>query len=110
MQMLLIILLSLSFYSCSNLTFPKPPEVKYHYYLDMKCQRDADKKCTEVLEVNCVKYEILSLNPYKIGNQKFLPLGACETVGGYVVQDFTKVLNYQADVNKWIEDNKKCFK
>jgi hypothetical protein len=109
-RIILILVASSFFVGCSNLTFPKPPDVKDHYYLDLLCKRDANKKCVEVIEVACFKYKILSLNPYKIGERKEVPLGNCETLGGYLADDIVKILNYQSDVNKWIEDNKQCFK
>lgn len=109
MKILLILAVSSFLFGCADATFPKLPDVKDHYYIDMKCKRDQNKKCVEVIELNCVKFEVMSFNPYKIANKKFVALGECETVGGYIASDFVKVLNFQDDVNKWAETKKQCF-
>lgn len=105
-NLLTLAVISLSLFSCGAPSFPKQPDVKDHYMVNVTC---VDKDCTQTT-VTCVKYHIDTLYPYKISNGKTMPMRDCRTVGGYTAKDFQKILNWSDDVNSWYEDNKECFK
>lgn len=110
MRSILIAVISSFLLSCGLGSFPKNPDIKNHFYLDLKCEYDVNKLCVKVLSATCFQLEILSFDPYKIGNARLVDMTKCETLGGYVSSDFKKVLNWQGEVNAWAKENKKCFK
>lgn len=59
--------------------------------------------------VLCLKFEILSANPYKIKYLQEEPLEKCHLVGGYSPSDFKSLTNWIESVYEWYSDNRKCF-
>lgn len=84
-----LVVLSLLLIGCSKMP-PFPDTIKSHYYVDIKNG-----------VATCVHMDILSLDPYKIGNAKVVDLNECDGVGGYKPADMSELLNWKEDVQDW---------
>lgn len=89
-----LILLGIILIGCAQYSIPDAPkfpeEVKYHYVVLV-----ADEKAL------CVRYDIISVVPYKIGNKQFMTIAECDGVGGYKLQDSQKVYNWINEMVEW---------
>lgn len=89
-----LILLASSFLllSCAG-RLPAWPEIKQEYIFDI----DPSGK------MSCLKFEIVSLDPYTIRFRGEVPLAECSGLSGFVFQDRVKF-------NKWLADTQKYAK
>lgn len=102
MRITLIAVLSLFLVSCKDTAMPQPPkDVVYHYLIDVDIKTQ---------EVYCIRFNIISWNPYKIAFDKEVPLLECDNVGGYKPDDTKKVLNWIEDLVLWAENKIENFK
>lgn len=75
---------------------PEFPDIKNHYVVQVFGG-----------QVVCMKCEILSKIPYKIGNCTEVETPTCDLVGGYLPADTLKLSNWLVDVKKWAEKQDK---
>lgn len=90
MKTLSILAVGLILSGCLPNGAPKLPEVKYQYAV--------------LFDGNtpfCVRSEILSVEPYRVGNRKAFPIKACEGMTGLQLRDFQKVVNWVEDTLEW---------
>lgn len=121
MRILLILVISTMF-GCATGSFPAFPDVKDHYVLDV-AQAPLPEYLVNIIEnmediprvksgdvANCLKFDIVSTNPYKIKFNSVVPLVECSGVGGYKPSDSLSIYNWMQDVLLWADNHKKCFK
>lgn len=96
MKTTLIFLISLMLYGC-NSSAPRFPDLKFHYLI-----------ISEGSKPICVRYDIISLRPYKITNPTVFDISSCESVGGYKPEDMQAILNWSEDIIEWAEKHKEC--
>lgn len=135
MKIILILVASFILGGCAVGSFPQFPEsVKEHYVTDvhddaqLAAALDPDVQTVTfepmlisaiinieeippaVETVRCLKFNIISANPYKIKFVDEVPVKDCNGVGGYKAKDSVSIYNWMQDVYLWAEQRKKCFK
>lgn len=99
MKTLLILATSFFLLGCDKTSLPDFPDIKDHYLVQVSGG-----------QVYCVKCEILSKIPYKIGNCVEVETVSCDLVGGFKPADTVKLNNWLVDVKKWSEQKAQCLK
>lgn len=113
---------------------PPPPDINYHYMVDVvgveasgmdqKVTRSVTNwpKYQEARSMTimsgkswaCVRFSVISFNPYKIKFDAIVDDLECNGLGGYRAPEFIKMMNWTEDVIKWGESlkdkQKKSFK
>jgi hypothetical protein len=94
MKNLLILVASSLFISgCGLPQFPKFPEdVKHTFVIDVN---------PETKEVNCLRFNIISINPVITKYDKVVDIMECQFVDGFQPKDSLKVRNYIDDVQRY---------
>lgn len=91
-RILLILVISLSIIACKDEP-PEFPKIKNQYLVFREGGKDY-----------CIEYEIVSYDPYQIGNQKFLSPIACHLVSGFNYQDMKSLIEWKESMQKWTEE------
>lgn len=111
----ILTLVALSFFVGCRHKLPALPKIKYHYALEVRNEApdlESDAKFMRIVTnaetitpmapnqvVRCLKFEVVSMYPYKIKYIKEpTPLLECDLVGGYQPKDLNKLLNWVGDV------------
>jgi hypothetical protein len=89
----LVIIFSAFITSC-DLGFPKPPDVKHFYMIDLSDDGSF---------FLCQQYEVISYRPFKIKRIGVVPTRTCDNMSGYRPDDQKKVLNWIEDIAIWAE-------
>ena len=114
---------------------PPPPDIKYHYMVDVVSVGASDALGAKLLRAvsnldeyketrvrtlatgkswACVRFDVISFNPYKIKFDAVVDDLECNGLGGYRAPEFIKMMNWTEDVIKWGQDlkdkQKKSFK
>jgi len=122
LKTILISLSVLLYTGCAVTPFPDFPElsVKKQYTLiinDMALSQELDFAITNKEEfyynakqVNCLEFEVLSVNPYKVKFIKDAQLEDCHLVTGFHASKTKTVFKWVEDIFDWAKDRKKCFK
>lgn len=59
---------------------------------------------SDVEFARCLKFEIISTNPYKLKYIGQVDLDTCNGLSGYTSDDILKVTNWMDDVNLWAQE------
>lgn len=112
---------SLFLAGCMNTSMPKFPDtIKEHYMIDVHGEQKSPTLIQAIVNieeipptedvVRCIKFEIVSSNPYKIKFVAEVALKECNGVGGYKPEDSVSFFNWVQDIFAWAEKRKNCFK
>lgn len=82
--------------------FPDVPEIKDDYLIDVETKEDGS-----VLRVNCVHFDVVSVDPYKIANPTLVDVKECHQVGGHKPMDRKSIFNFIDDLKEYAKKSKK---
>ena len=106
---------------CANSSAPVPPDIKVHYMLDVSpmawpfefsssIENLGDIRSTKEDVVRCMKFDIVSLAPYKLHFDKEVSIQECHLSGGPKADDMKKLIEWIREVVDWADTKKKCLK
>lgn len=117
-------LLTLSFLflaSCADISAPTPPDIKTHYMLDVSPMswpqstvdtivnpEDIRKSNQDI--VRCMKFDIVTLVPYKIKFVGEVSVQECHLTGGPKPKELKAILEWVTEVMDWANAKKHCLK
>lgn len=101
MNALLILSFALFVVGCGP-RFPDVPEIKDDYLIDVETKEDGT-----VLNVNCVHFDVVSVDPYKIANPTVVDVKECHLVGGHKPADRKSIFNFIDDLKAYAKKSKK---
>ena len=85
----LLVISSLFLFACSQQP-PDLPKLEYQYST-LKLSKG----------MSCVRWQIMSMDPYIVDNPVLLPIESCDGMGGFPPHDFNQVFNWVSDIKVW---------
>jgi hypothetical protein len=82
--------------------FPDVPVIEDDYLIDVELNADGS-----VRKVNCVHFDVVSVDPYKIANPTLVDVKECHQVGGHKPEDRKDIFNFIDDLKEYAKKNKK---
>lgn len=120
--MKILLTLSLLFLSaCADISAPTPPEIKTHYMLDVSPMAWPQATVNTIINaddirksdkdiVRCMKFDVVTLVPYKIKFVSEVSIQECHLMGGPKPKELKAILEWVTAVIDWAESKKHCLK
>lgn len=107
--------------SCADNPLPEYPKVITKQYTLIVKNKPINKELMLAIEnkeefyynekeANCLEFDILSVNPYKVKFIKDNPIEACHLLTGVSASHFKALFNWIEEVYEWASHRKTCFK